>query len=124
MSKKERKTRQRKINVCTMIVIIMVAIIAIIGLISIGIFGGCKILGYDIEISKPDPMNEPQSALLDSPNNQYHILQQVDNKDEFWRTVENMELNQQVEVIYYTAIPYQRNDGTWGNIYITSYQTR
>ena len=124
MSEKERKTRQRKINVCTIIVLIVVAIIAIIGLISIGIFGGCKILGYDIDISKPDPMNAPTSTLFNSPNNIRHILQHVDTPNEFWEAVENIESSQNAEVVYYTATPYQRSDGTWGTVYTLSYETR
>ena len=123
MSEKDRKTRDKKRNTVIVVAVIVIGIIALIGLISIGMFGGCKILGYDIDISKPDPMNAPQSALLNSPNNQYHILQQVDNPNDFWQAVEKIESSQNVETIYYTAVPYQRSDGTWGNVYCFSYKT-
>ena len=125
MSEKERKTRDKRRNTVVVTAAVVVCIMAIIGLIAVGVFGGCKVLGYNIEISKPDTTNNaPQSTLINSPNNCYHILQQVDNENAFWESVENISSNQQMEIVYYTATPYQRSDGTWGRVLTLSYRTR
>ena len=123
MSKKERETRDKRRNAGIISGVALAIIFSLIGLLCIGTFGVTRILGYEIDISKPDPMNAPKSTLLNSPNNRYHILTHVDSPNEFWEAVENIETDQNIEVCHYTATPYQRGDGTWGTIYVLSYET-
>ena len=71
----------------------------------------------DLSNSNPKPIR------YESPNNQ-HIILMENNEGNFWKVVEEVSLNPQKELISYFAIPYEKDDGSWENFYILSYDNK
>ena len=118
------KSRGKKIlkNIFFWAIIITIILYALVGVVTTATVIWGSMRGYSIVVVNPNEASslEPDPVLMNSPNNQYHLLL-LENEGEFWKNVEEIYRNPNKELLYYSIIPFQKVDGTWGNHYIISY---